>query len=335
MFVRQGSAHRSSPRAPVAMIRSRRDFRRVPLLAQRSVDFSPHVAGRNSCGLKSTLRHARARGFTLIELLIVIAIIGILLAILLPAVQQAREAARRTGCANNLRQIGLGLLNYHAARKSFPAGLIERRTPQNPNGRQLAWSVFLLPYIEEPAVWQLFQTKLAYLDAKNLPATSQVIPIYVCPSTVRVAAYRVGGRTAGMSGAPLSTATDWMGVIDYGGMFGWTGVGYTFMNGVMVWETPISIKQITGGTSHVILVAEDSGRDWTMTGEWANGMNIFDQTGAINRVQANEMWSDHPGGVELLLCDGSVHFGDDRIAIEALAPLCTRAGGDTAALDGH
>ena len=80
-----------------------------------------------------------------------------------------------------------------------------------------------------------------------------------------------------------------MGCTDYGGMFGWTGTGYTFMNGVMIWETPIAIPQITGGTSHVILVAEDTGRDWTMDGQWANGGNIFDQTGPINvaAVQRN------------------------------------------------
>ena len=64
-----------------------------------------------------------------------------------------------------------------------------------------------------------------------------------------------------------------MGTTDYGGMFGWTGSGYSFMNGVMIWETPMSVKQIPGGTSHVIIVAEDTGRDWTplMNGEWANG----------------------------------------------------------------
>ena len=273
------------------------------------------------------------RGFTLVELLVVIAILGVLVALLLPAIQSARESARRTACASNLRQIGIGLLNHHAAHGHFPAGLIDRRTPTNRNGRQLAWSVFLLPHIEEQNTWKLFQTNLAYIAPENLPATSRVIPIYCCPSTVRLAPYRVGNRTGDRAGIGLDKATDWMGTTDYGGMFGWTGAGYSFMNGVMIWETPMSVKQIPGGTSHVIIVAEDSGRDWTMTGEWANGGNIFDQTGPINLHQYNEMWSDHPGGAQTVFCDSSVHFFDERISTTVLAPFCARDGGDPAALD--
>ena len=277
-------------------------------------------------------RSIRRCGFTLVELLVVMAIVGLLVALLLPALQTVRESARRTACADHLRQIGLGLLSYHAARGHFPAGLIDRRTTLHRNGRQLAWSAFLLPYIEEQPTWKLFRTDLAYLDPGNLPATRHVIPLYGCPSAARLAPYRVGNLTGDRAGVGFANATDWMGTIDYGGMFGWTGTGYSFMNGVMVWETPIGINQITGGTSHVILVAEDSGRDWTMTGEWADGGNIFDQTGPIDAQQYNEIWSDHPGGAEVLLCDGSVHFVADRIATTVLAPLCTRDGGDPASL---
>ena len=287
--------------------------------------------------LPSRERERGARGFTLVELLVVIAVIGVLVALLLPAVQSAREAARRASCSNNLRQIGIGLLDYHNGSNQFPAGLTDRRTGANPTGRQLAWSIFLLPYIEERGVWTLFNTSLGYDAPQNLPATSQVVPIYICPSTVHVAPYRVGALTGGMSGQPLNTATDWMGTIDYGGMFGWDGASpaYSYMNGVMVWETPTSIPQISGGTSHVILVAEDTGRDWTMDGQWANGQNIFDTTGPINVAQFNEIWSDHPGGAQVLLCDGSVHFASATISTDVLAPLCNRTGGDPSALQGN
>jgi prepilin-type processing-associated H-X9-DG protein len=71
-----------------------------------------------------------------------------------------------------------------------------------------------------------------------------------------------------------------------------------------------------------------------MDGQWANGQNIFDTTGPINNQQFNEIWSDHPGGAQVVLCDGSVHFASERISGLVLAPLCNRSGGDAAALSG-
>ena len=94
-------------------------------------------------------------GFTLVELLVVIAIIGILVALLLPAVQAAREAARRTQCTNNLKQIGLALHNYHAAKNALPIGSV---LPANaPAGKNFGtWVYYILPYIEEGSVYEAF-----------------------------------------------------------------------------------------------------------------------------------------------------------------------------------
>src|SRR3990167_4961613 len=90
---------------------------------------------------------SKARGFTLVEILVVIAIIGVLIGLLLPAVQAAREAARRARCGNNLRQIGIGLHNYHEVHRTFPPGYLG--TPADFTGPHWSWSAFLLPYVEQ------------------------------------------------------------------------------------------------------------------------------------------------------------------------------------------
>src|SRR5688500_14646590 len=90
-------------------------------------------------------------GFTLVELLVVIAIIGVLVALLLPAVQAAREAARRMSCQNNLKQIGLGCLNYESAKGALPPGTLNG-TLQGPEGRAVGFQVVILPYVEQSGI---------------------------------------------------------------------------------------------------------------------------------------------------------------------------------------
>src|SRR5437868_7012671 len=104
----------------------------------------------------------RTPGFTLVELLIVVAIIGVLIGLLLPPVQAAREAARRMSCGNNLRQIGLALQNFEATHKAFPSSL--RPTPPDPSGLFNGWSVQaqLLVYIEHGNVYQNINVERLY-----------------------------------------------------------------------------------------------------------------------------------------------------------------------------
>ncbi|MEM7316012.1 MAG: DUF1559 domain-containing protein [Planctomycetota bacterium] len=252
-------------------------------------------------------RHA----FTLVELLVVIAIIGILVALLLPAVQQAREAARRTGCKNNLRQIGIALQNFHSAHNAFPEGGIEWRSPQKPENRQLSWCVWLLPYIEESATFELLDLNTAYDSPENAVGASKVIRSFVCPSSQR-----------------SDQLVDDMGPCDYGGIFGERITSpNTPPKGTMIYDRRIGARHITDGLSKTLIVGEDS---QFSDGQWINGRNLFDQAFAINAapVFENDIRSDHPGGAQAVLADGSVVFLSESTDLNVLAAMCTRAGSE-------
>ena len=148
----------------------------------------------------------RKKGFTLVELLVVIAIIGILIGMLLPAVQQVREAARRTQCLNNMRQLGLACHNYHSAFMRFPPGCNwnegssdpQRGEPVLAGGQRVAWGTFILPYIEQANLESQFSQATDKWDLSWWAAVTpgggsgggtggrfipgEVVPAYICPS---------------------------------------------------------------------------------------------------------------------------------------------------------
>jgi prepilin-type N-terminal cleavage/methylation domain-containing protein len=105
-----------------------------------------------------TVIDRKSAAFTLVELLVVIAIIGILIALLLPAIQAAREAARRAQCGNNLKQLALGCMNHHSARKAFPAGAANCASPNSANGSKteacMGWGGLCLPYLDDKTMWE-------------------------------------------------------------------------------------------------------------------------------------------------------------------------------------
>src|SRR5262245_32330008 len=135
--------------------------------------------------MRSSSGDYRRAGFTLIELLVVIAIIGVLIALLLPAVQKVREAANRSECANNLKQLGLAVHNFHSARNFLPPSNIQRDWP--------TWAVFILPYVEQDNHARLWDMELRYHDQPNPPPSengpfadndpcAKHLKFYFCPS---------------------------------------------------------------------------------------------------------------------------------------------------------
>jgi len=215
------------------------------------------------------------RGFTLVELLVVIAIIGILVALLLPAVQSAREAARRTQCLNNLKQLGLALLNYHDTFSSFPEGA--NCGDSDPATRQSEcylrwgwnWKTEILPFLEQGVVSdQLTYGRRAFFAPpwrKNPLLTNLVVSTYKCPSNPHDPL--LDNDRGASEGNDTAMKHDYVGIAgvypDPAGRGLKTcrhaGRGWVCRNGLLPINEVRKIRDATDGTSKTILVAEQSG----------------------------------------------------------------------------
>lgn len=198
------------------------------------------------------------RGFTLIELLVVIAIIAVLIALLLPAVQQARAAARRMQCRNNLKQLGLAMHNYHGAHGVFPPGGIGRDMYPPGDMERIGWVVMILPFIEQGAIYQQFQPYINGQDhspnANPLwwPGADVTISSLVCPSdpqSVKTRRVRPSGFVSAFFG-------------NYGVCMGSTAAqsggsaSGQELNGIFHIGSDTSISDIADGTSNTLLASE-------------------------------------------------------------------------------
>jgi prepilin-type N-terminal cleavage/methylation domain-containing protein len=265
--------------------------------------------------MDAVTRGDRARGVTLVELLVVVAILGALMALLLPAVQAARDASQRTYCADNLRNVGLALHNFHDIHGNLPFGR------DDPKGRDHAWSSAILPHIEQGALWSRIDFSRAWNDPRgNAQLAETEIPVYRCPSST----HRFGGQ------------------IDYGGILGssltglpWgTGPTEAFGSGAFVRKSddqprPVRFATVTDGTSNTLLVGEAADRWDSPAGQWACGWNCFVVEAAVSHeTAAHGMYSLHLGGAQGLFVDGSVHFLSDGMDKRLLGALATRNGDD-------
>jgi len=207
------------------------------------------------------------KGFTLVELLVVIAIIAIIIGLLLPAVQAAREAARRMSCGNNLKQIGLALHNYESAHKVFPPSRINISTPVV---FQQSWQPMILPFIEQNNAHRLYNFNTSWFDFVNDAITTVNMPVMICPSAPNVRGLPTPDLYVGVYGNTRTGTPVW-GYCDYGSInairnaafvsVGLPSLGTREVFGVMArGPNGVSAAMIRDGLSNTAIVGEGAGR---------------------------------------------------------------------------
>jgi prepilin-type N-terminal cleavage/methylation domain-containing protein len=315
----------------------------------------------NADNYKSEIRDHESRAFTLVELLVVITIIGILVSLLLPAVQAAREAGRRVQCGNNLKQLGLAMQTYHTAIGSFPPGAIWQ--PVGSSSCRTNFHVQLFPYEDQVNLSNSINWNVADLfwmnPANNPRVTSVVLPNMLCPSD-------------GLGGMLLrSSETGYEGRqwarLNYFGVFGGLQIGDLVSTDRKKWgifdgNRATTIAQIRDGTSNTMCIAEGlTGPDGDARGflwsdqpcgafvfakhppnspladqcfpdpVWCNNLpeqNLPSTTGDGAQTDSCAARSRHPGGVQVLAADGAVHFVADSIDVNTWQALASIANGE-------
>jgi prepilin-type processing-associated H-X9-DG protein len=298
-------------------------------------------------GSKTMIRPQRFRGFTLIKLLVVISVIGVLVALLLPAVQSARETSRRAQCTNNLKQIALAAISYHEAVGALPQGMSFQVDANNPGQNQLGQvvnshsiHVALLPYLEQQPLFNAVNFNRNIFNIQNFTINSTGVAGLVCPSDPGAAVARLLP-----DGSLLDPGTVTMRYTSYAGNSGiwmlWFQQDYVpqhFMNGLFHIRSAVTMADIKDGTSQTLafserahtLLDDDSALWWHW---WTSGnygdtlfctlfpMNPFRKVNGIY-VNSGDARADayissasslHPGGCNFAFADGSVRFLKDSI----------------------
>jgi type II secretory pathway pseudopilin PulG len=271
-------------------------------------------------------------------LLVVVAIIAVLISLILPAVQQAREAARRAQCKNNLRQIGLALHNYHAARNVFPPGVLGDDGSPAAGQPLHTWLLQLLPYVDQAALSTAYNCSARFDAVPNASTVSRIVPAYICssvmnpgnpmsfaPTTYVGNAGTVPGENDGVL-FPMSTI-GFRDVVD--------GTSTTFMVGenflsIGGWAQG-SVDQGRGMQDRDLGTSQGFGRSvmrwWSCPAPCAQpGLNPALTTCAGGCEQQFQFSSAHVGGVQFIFVDGHTRFLSQKIDLDVLKALTTRAG---------
>ncbi len=300
-------------------------------------------------------------GFTIVELLAVCAVITLLMAVLLPAIQQARESARRILCSNNLRQLSLALHHYEATCEVLPPGSQVADFRVAPYySKSFGWTVAVLPHVEHSALFMQFDF-LRDCQIHNRPQTRQRISTFICTSDP------VGGGPVAWT-PPHGEHSIWgkyyeggWGVSNYFGVSGISGglrahepnacsdYDRTIVNGVMnaglfFGNSSVRLTDVTDGLSNTFMLTERGGvGSW---GKWGGAGALFEcpfglydvtMPGVMSQVRGGlrrpvhadsdrqHLWSYHPGGCNYSLADGSVRFVSYSMQHSLQSALSTRA----------
>ncbi len=298
----------------------------------------------------------RRAGFTLIELLVVIAIIAILIALLVPAVQKVREAAARTQCVNNMKQMTLATHSFHDSFKVLPQGVMwQDPYPSGYPYYYWSWMAQILPYVEQGPLYNQADAWAKTVQnwpwgatpATCNPALAVSVPIYTCPSDTRslVAQFAQDGI-----------------FVAFTSYLGNSGTRTGSYDGVLYSQSNVRLTDITDGTSNTLMVGERPPSNDLVWGWWFAGAgydgaytgsakgtgdvvlgsaeagyaayfgcpasSVGFQPGNVDDPCAQvHHWSMHPGGANFALCDGSVRF-IAYSAANVIPVLATRAGGE-------
>jgi len=307
-------------------------------------------------------KRVRSSGFSLTELLVVMAIVGAVASLLLPAIQQARESARRTACQNHLRQLALALHSFEAARTVFPASGWTTSSTHNPAGKFIGWRAIILPYLEQTALESAYDRDQHWWEGRNLVLGCERLPVFLCPS--------VGERSTltaivAKSPRPALQVPEPLGAADYEALMGVQAVVNADLyatpqanRSVLYRNSATRMAEISDGTSQTIMVTECVARPLVFRGRtrrpelsndqgqgWIDSESAFSLDGAtadgaftglgpsltsrpLNATNENEPYSFHAGGAFCLFADGHVTFLAESISLPQFAALATRAGGE-------
>jgi prepilin-type N-terminal cleavage/methylation domain-containing protein/prepilin-type processing-associated H-X9-DG protein len=324
-------------------------------------------------------RDSPQSGFTLVELLVVIAIVAILIGLLLPAVQRVREAAHRTQCTNNLKQVGLALHNYEGVNKVFPPGYLSNPSDPamgpvdpafNDAGPGWSWLALLLPYVEQDSLYKALRLDLPCYHPANVAAVRTTVKGFLCPSDGGGQNPGAGGPVSlpDINGKTLAVFGRSNYVHNVGSSTLWCSWPVTLQpNGVLYRNSTTRIADVTDGLSNTVFAGERSSNLADAVWPGVVPFSVHFQyppflsigSGGVNRPydgpgsfvgahggpcpyedpvvihppnsplgHGDQMQSMHPGGANILLGDGSVHFYSDGHALSTWAALISRNGGE-------